>query len=84
VPGPTSDPVARPAHYTAGPVECIDAIRAALGDAGFVAYCRGNAAKYLWRAGDKGPAGEDCRKAAWYCAMAAHVLGDGADPRGAR
>lgn len=30
-----------------------DAIRAALGDAGFVSYCRGCQIKYAWRAGLK-------------------------------
>ena len=29
-------------------------------------FCIGNAIKYLWRAGLKGDAIEDLRKAAWY------------------
>lgn len=66
-----NDPVNRPEHYTAGEIECIDAIRAALGPEGFVAYCRGNAMKYVWRAGRKGSAMEDLRKAAWYTERAA-------------
>jgi hypothetical protein len=81
---PPADPVERPAHYAEAPIEAIDAIRAALGDEGFVAYCRGNAVKYLWRAGKKDATGQDLRKAGWYCAMAAHVLGDGPDPRGGK
>jgi hypothetical protein len=80
------DMVNRPPHYQREGVECIDAIRAALGDAAFVSYCRGNAIKYLWRAGAKhGDASEDMAKAGWYCAMAAHVIAptDYSDPRGA-
>ena len=55
-----------PAHYTEGEVECIDAIRNALGGEGFLAYCRGNAIKYLWRCTRKGHRTEDLKKAAWY------------------
>ena len=29
-------------------------------------FCRGNAMKYLWRAGAKGAELEDLRKARWY------------------
>jgi hypothetical protein len=72
-----NDPVNRPAHYTAGSIECIDAIREALGDEAFTAYCRGNAIKYLWRTGKKGSASEDLRKAAWYCSHAAATLEEG-------
>ena len=66
---PKNDPVSRPAHYTSGDVECIDGIRAALGD-GFVDYCRGNCIKYLWRAGRKGDMTEDLRKARVYLGWA--------------
>lgn len=72
----THDPVNHPAHYTAGGIECIDAIREALGDEAFVAYCRGNAIKYLWRTGRKQNAAEDLAKAAWYCNRAATTLED--------
>lgn len=67
------DPVTRPAHYQ-GTVECIDAIRAALGLDGFVAHCRGTAIKYAWRAGKKGEAAECLRKGAWYLTKAAEAL----------
>ena len=59
------DPVNHPRHYTAGAVECIDAIEAALGPEGFVAYCRGNALKYCWRGPLKNGL-EDLAKAVWY------------------
>lgn len=60
-----SDNVNHPEHYTFGSVECIEAIRSALGDDGFVAYCQGNAMKYLWRHRRKGGV-EDLEKAKWY------------------
>ena len=58
------DPVNLPAHYRNGDIECIDAIRAALGDA-YPDYCRGNVMKYLWRYKNKNGI-EDLLKAQWY------------------
>ena len=63
---PEPDPVNFPPHYRQGEVECIDAIRAALGPDGFAAYCRGQVIKYTWRAPHKGNAVEDLGKAGWY------------------
>ena len=40
------DPVNHPSHYTAGGIECIDAIRASLDDEGFVIYCQKTTIKY--------------------------------------
>lgn len=56
-----SDPVNHPSHYTRHPsgVECIQV-------AEHLNFCRGNAIKYIWRAGEKGDAVEDLRKAVWY------------------
>lgn len=69
------NPVTRPAHYQSDEgIECIDAIRAALGLEGFVAHCRGTAIKYAWRAGSKGDAAECLRKGAWYLERAAQEL----------
>lgn len=68
------DPVNHPAHYTAGAIECIDAIRAALGEEAFVAYCRGTAMKYVWRSGLKQHHAEDLRKGAWYLSKAADTI----------
>ena len=62
-----ADMVNSPPHYNQGSIECIDAIEAALGPDGFIAYCRGNAIKYLWRSDHKGGA-EDIKKANWYLA----------------
>ena len=62
-----NDPVNHPEHYqTADGIECIDAIAAALTPEQFAGFCRGNALKYLWRAGKKGSANEDLDKAIWY------------------
>lgn len=59
------DMVNHPPHYQSDSgIECIDAIRAALGKEGFIAYCRGNIIKYNWR--DKVDASEDRKKAQWY------------------
>ncbi len=55
------DPVKKPRHYTTHPsgVECLDV-------AEHMSYCLGNAIKYIWRAGKKGDAVEDLRKAVTY------------------
>ena len=61
-----ADAVSHPSHYTmGGGVECIDAIRAALGPVGFQEYCRGNVIKYMWRWRNKGGV-EDLKKAQVY------------------
>jgi hypothetical protein len=55
------DPVNHPKHYTGHPsgVECIQI-------AEHFGYCLGNVIKYIWRAGQKGDALEDLRKARFY------------------
>lgn len=45
----SSDLVNKPSHYNQAGIECIEAIRAALGPEGFSYYCQGNSMKYLWR-----------------------------------
>lgn len=61
-----NDVVNHPAHYTAGGIECIDAIRAATtGLIGFEAYCTGTILKYIWRWKHKNGL-EDLRKAGVY------------------
>ena len=60
------DMVNHPAHYTAGGIECIDALAAATaGLEGIEAVCTANAIKYLWRWKLKNGA-EDLKKAQWY------------------
>ena len=55
------DAVNHPKHYTSHPsgIECIQITQ-------HMNFCVGNAMKYLWRAGLKGAALEDLRKAQWY------------------
>lgn len=58
-----NDPVNHPAHYTSGKIEVIDFIMDKK-----LNFCRGNAIKYIVRAGRKDPSKEieDLEKAAWY------------------
>ena len=55
------DPVNHPSHYNSHPsgIECIDVVE-------HMGFSIGNAIKYLWRAGLKGDALEDLKKARWY------------------
>ena len=59
------DPVNRPAHYTSGGIECIDAMQAAFGAEVVKDFCLCNAFKYLWRHRNKNGV-EDLKKARWY------------------
>lgn len=70
------DNVNNPSHYTHAEngIEAIDAIRAALGRDGFIAFLRGQVIRYQWRIGHKGPAAEDAGKARWYAARLEEVL----------
>lgn len=56
-----TDPVNHPSHYNSHPsgVECIEITR-------HMNFNLGNATKYLWRAGLKGDAIEDLKKAVFY------------------
>lgn len=61
------DDVEHPAHYTSSlarcvcgnSIECIEIAR-------HMTFNLGNVVKYIWRAGLKGDAVTDLRKAAWY------------------
>lgn len=55
------DVVNHPIHYTGHPsgVECIQITE-------HMNFCRGNAIKYVWRAGEKDDEIEDLKKARWY------------------
>ena len=59
-----SDMVNSPAHYTSGGIECIDCIKAALGE-NFIGFLIGNVIKYSYRYKDKKGV-EDLKKARWY------------------
>lgn len=62
----THDAVNHPAHYTAGGIEAIEYIEAKLTPEEFAGYCKGNALKYMSRAGKKDNSAEDLAKARWY------------------
>ena len=62
----THDMVDHPAHYTDGGIETIDYMEAKSTPAEFQGHCRLSALKYVSRAGLKGDAEEDIRKAVWY------------------
>jgi hypothetical protein len=70
-----ADMINNPPHYTNHPsgVECI-AI------AEHMNFCLGNALKYLWRAGEKGDALEDLKKARWYLDREIVRLGGSLEP----
>ena len=64
--GKTVNNVNHPNHYNHdGGVECIDALKSALGPEGFKGFCAGNVIKYTWRYPHKNRI-EDCKKAKWY------------------
>ena len=65
-PASKPDMVNHPAHYTAGGIECIDALKAAtVSLEGIEAVCTANAIKYLWRWKNKNGV-EDLKKSIWY------------------
>lgn len=75
------DAVNHPAHYNSGKIEVIEAI-----EDWELPYHRGNAVKYLVRAGRKDPSKEieDLRKAVWYINREIELLEcalDGHSPR---
>lgn len=58
-----ADLINHPPHYTKFPVEVIEITE-------HLDFCRGNAVKYLCRAGLKGDELEDLKKAQWYVSRA--------------
>lgn len=59
------DYVNHPPHYKQGDIECIDAIKSALGD-GFKYYLQGSIIKYIWRFEHKQNPVQDLQKSSWY------------------
>lgn len=60
------DPVAKPAHYNIGTIECIDYMKDNMPEVAFRGYLEGNAKKYLHRWRYKEKPLEDLKKARWY------------------
>ncbi|ECV1080091.1 DUF3310 domain-containing protein [Salmonella enterica subsp. enterica serovar Cerro] len=63
--GQDVDVVNHPSHYTQGDIECIDAIKASLGEEQYEGYLRGACIKYLWRYKMKSGV-ESLKKSEWY------------------
>lgn len=62
----TTDMVEHPPHYTAGGIECFDAIMSAVtGLTPQEAVCQANVIKYVWRFKHKNKK-QDLLKALWY------------------
>lgn len=72
-----NDDVKHPSHYTDGNIECIDYIQDKLSPQEFQGFCKGNALKYISRAGKKNPDkyNEDLKKAIWYLERATNDAG---------
>ena len=60
-----NDKVNHPSHYQ-GKHEGIEVMRVMFGDEAVKGFCKCNAYKYRFRAGKKGSAEEDIKKAEWY------------------
>lgn len=74
------DAVNHPNHYNQGGIECIDCIKAALGE-NFIGFLIGNVIKYAYRYKHKNGV-EDLRKCKWYLEKAIEeVQKDAADRR---
>ena len=75
----TSDSVNHPYHYNKGKIECIDYILDQE-----LNFCRGNAVKYIVRAGlkDKSKEIEDLQKAVFYLNREIENLKDGGKHEG--
>ena len=71
---PEHDAVSHPAHYTSGGIECIDCIKAALGEY-FMGFLVGNVIKYSYRYRNKNGL-EDLKKARWYLDRAIKEIED--------
>lgn len=71
---PERDAVNHPEHYTSGGIECIDCIKAALGE-NFIGFLMGNVIKYSYRYRHKNGI-EDLKKARWYLDRAIKEVSD--------
>ena len=72
------DIINSPDHYTSGPIECFDLIRAMEGDERAAGFAIGNCWKYLYRHRMKGHDTEDIRKMIKYANFYLDIIDDGA------
>ena len=61
-----ADMINHPPHYTAGDVECIDAIKASMEPIEYAGFLKGQVMKYMWRFEKKHSPLEDLGKARFY------------------
>lgn len=61
-----NDNVKHPNHYTAGKIECIEAIKESMTKEEYRGYLKGQVMKYIWRYQKKGKPLEDLQKAQQY------------------
>lgn len=61
-----SDMVNHPPHYTAGGIECIDALEAMMSEEEFKGFLKGTIVRYIWRGPLKENEQQDYEKACWY------------------
>lgn len=73
---PQESDTINPDHYKVGGIETFDYLRAKLTHEELCGFCRGNALKYLSRAGRKGSAHEDYGKAQWYLNKLVELSGE--------
>lgn len=63
---PKKDMVDKPAHYSRYGIETIDALKGTMSPEEFNGFLKGNAFKYLTRAGAKDSLEQDLHKVCWY------------------
>lgn len=68
-----ADYVNHPPHYTSRPMECIEEMLVVFGEKAVFDFCRINAWKYRYRAGQKGSVKEDLEKSDWYLKKAREI-----------
>lgn len=69
-----------PSHYNSDDrMECIEEMRILFGDEAVISFCKLNAYKYYYRAGNKAGEAEkkDKAKAMWYLKKVAELMKDG-------
>lgn len=62
----TDNAINHPQYYNLHQRECIDEMVAIFGTNDVITFCKCNAWKYRYRAGNKGDYEEDMKKADWY------------------
>ena len=61
-----NDMINRPAHYTQGKIECLDAIESMMPERSYRDFYRAQIIKYVWRCEEKGYPVADLQKANFY------------------